>query len=84
MSYIRVLLLISNLMVSEFDTHQVLHYVGVPLGLNYEVWSTGGFHAYVMAGGEADFNVKNDTKVSGHKEDVKRDGVQFSGKASLG
>ena len=44
----------------------------------------GGFHAYVMAGGEADFNVKNDTKVSGHKEDVKRDGVQFSGKASLG
>ena len=70
--------------VSEFDTHQVLHYVGVPLGLNYEVWSTGGFHAYVMAGGEADFNVKNDTKVSGHKEDVKRDGVQFSGKASLG
>lgn len=70
--------------VSEFDTHQVLHYVGVPLGLNYEVWSTGGFHAYVMAGGEADFNVKNDTKVSGHKEDVKRDDVQFSGKASLG
>lgn len=70
--------------VSEFDTHQVLHYVGVPLGINYEVWSTGGFHAYVMAGGEADFNVKNDTKVSGHKEDVKRDGVQFSGKASLG
>ena len=70
--------------VSEFDTHQVLHYVGVPLGLNYEVWSTGGFHAYVMAGGEADFNVKNDTKVSGQKEDVKRDGVQFSGKVSLG
>ena len=70
--------------VSEFDTHQVLHYVGVPLGLNYEVWSTGGFHAYVMVGGEADFNVKNDTKVSGHKEDVKCDGVQFSGKASLG
>ena len=70
--------------VSDFDTRQVLHYVGVPLGLNYEVWSTGGFHAYVMAGGEADFNVKNDTKVSGHKEDVKRDGVQFSGKASLG
>lgn len=70
--------------VSDFDTQQVLHYVGVPLGLNYEVWSTGGFHAYVMAGGEADFNVKNDTKVSGHKEDVKRDGVQFSGKASLG
>ena len=70
--------------VSDFDTRQVLHYVGVPLGLNYEVWSTGGFHAYVMAGGEADFNVKNDTKVSGQKEDVKRDGVQFSGKASLG
>ena len=33
----------------------------IPVGLNYELWRSGGFHAYVMAGAEADYNVKNDT-----------------------
>ena len=70
---------------SNYNVHQVLHYVGIPVGLNYEFWQTGGFHAYVMAGAEADYNVKNDTEEEGvKKEDAKRDRVQFSGKASLG
>ena len=70
---------------SSFNVHQVLHYVGIPVGLNYEFWQSGGFHAYVMAGAEADYNVKNDTEEEGvKKENAKRDRVQFSGKASLG
>ena len=70
---------------SSYNVHQVLHYVGIPVGLNYEFWQSGGFHAYVMAGAEADYNVKNDTEEEGvKKEDAKRDRVQFSGKASLG
>ena len=70
---------------SSYNVHQVLHYVGIPVGLNYEFWQSGGFHAYVMAGAEADYNVKNDTDEDGtKKEDAKRDRVQFSGKASLG
>ena len=70
---------------SSYNVHQVLHYVGIPVGLNYEFWQSGGFHAYVMAGAEADYNVKNDTDEEGvKKEDAKRDRVQFSGKASLG
>ena len=70
---------------SNYNVHQVLHYVGIPVGLNYEFWQSGGFHAYVMAGAEADYNVKNDTDEEGvKKEDAKRDRVQFSGKASLG
>ena len=70
---------------SNYNVHQVLHYVGIPVGLNYEFWQSGGFHAYVMAGAEADYNVKNDTDEDGtKKEDAKRDRVQFSGKASLG
>lgn len=69
----------------SYNVHQVLHYVGIPVGLNYEFWQSGGFHAYVMAGAEADYNVKNDTEEEGvKKEDAKRDRVQFSGKASLG
>ena len=70
---------------SSYNVHQVLHYVGIPVGLNYEFWQSGGFHAYVMAGAEADYNVKNDTEEEGvKKEDAKRDRVLFSGKASLG
>ena len=70
---------------SNYNAHQVLHYVGIPVGLNYEFWQSGGFHAYVMAGAEADYNVKNDTEEEGvKKENAKRDRVQFSGKASLG
>lgn len=70
---------------NNYNVHQVLHYVGIPVGLNYELWKSGGFHAYVMAGAEADLNVKNDTEEEGvKKENAKRDRVQFSGKASLG
>ena len=70
---------------SSYNVHQVLHYVGIPVGLNYEFWQSGGFHAYVMAGAEADYNVKNDTEEEGvKKENAKRDRVQLSGKASLG
>lgn len=70
---------------NNYNVHQVLHYVGIPIGLNYELWKSGGFHAYVMAGAEADLNVKNDTEEEGvKKENAKRDRVQFSGKASLG
>lgn len=71
--------------VAGYDTKQVLHYVGVPLGINYEVWGTKNLHTYVMLGGEADFNVKNHTEVEGVDQDeVKKDRAQFSGKASVG
>lgn len=70
---------------NDYNVHQVLHYVGIPVGLNYELWRSGGFHAYVMAGAEAAYNVKNDTDEDGtRKQHAKRDRVQFSGKASLG
>ena len=70
---------------NDYNVHQVLHYVGIPVGLNYELWRSGGFHAYVMAGAEAAYNVKNDTDEDGtKKQDAKRDKVQFSGKASIG
>ena len=52
--------------------------MGIPVGLNYEFWQSGGFHAYVMAGAEADYNVKNDTEEEGvKKEDAKRDRVNI-------
>lgn len=70
---------------NSYSIHQVLHYVGVPLGVNYEFWRSNDFHAYVMVGAEADWNVKNHTEENGEeKEFVKRDRTQFSGKVSLG
>lgn len=69
---------------TEMVTTQNLHYVGIPLNLNYEVWGTQKFHTYVTLGGEGDVNVKNDTKSEGVKEDSKKDRMQWSGKASVG
>ena len=69
----------------NYDTRQVLHYVGVPVGINYEVWGRRRLHTYVMASGEADFNVKNSTTRNDEPVDeVKRDRPQFSAKASVG
>ncbi len=71
---------------NTYDTKQTLHYVGIPLGVNYEVWGTKNLHTYVMAGAEVDFNVKNHTEAGGVKleEGVSKDRAQFSAKASLG
>lgn len=65
-------------------TKQTLHYIGVPLNLNYEVWGTKNFHAYVTAGGEGAVNVKNHTETDGVETDSKRDRMQWSVNASVG
>ena len=70
---------------ADYDKEQVLHYVGIPLTANYEVWGIKQLHTYVMLGGQVDFNVKNDTKIDDIKQDdVKKDRPQLSGKAALG
>lgn len=65
-------------------TKQTLHYIGVPLNLNYEVWGTKNFHAYVTAGGEGAVNVKNHTEADGVETDSKRDRMQWSVNGSVG
>lgn len=63
---------------------QTLHYVGVPLNVNYNVWSTGRFKAYVTAGGQADFNVSARVETEGVKRKMDRDDVQWSVNAAAG
>ena len=65
-------------------TKQTLHYIGVPLNLNCEVWGTKNFHAYVTAGGEGAVNVKNHTETDGVETDSKRDRMQWSVNGSVG
>ena len=38
-------------------TEQRLHYVGIPLNLNYGIWSNRNFEVYALAGGMAEFCV---------------------------
>lgn len=65
-------------------TTQTLHYVGVPLDLNYYVWGTSRFHTYLTVGGEGAVNVKNNTEMDGEKMSSKRDRMQWSIHAAVG
>ena len=45
----------------QMVVNQSLHYVGIPVGLSYEVWGISHLHTYVNVGGEGAVNVKNKT-----------------------
>lgn len=68
----------------QMVVNQSLHYVGIPVGLSYEVWDISRLHTYVNVGGEGAVNVKNKTLMDGNREDVGRDKMQWSANASLG
>ena len=68
----------------QMVVNQSLHYVGIPVGLSYEVWGISRLHTYVNVGGEGAVNVKNKTLMDGNREDVERDKMQWSANASLG
>lgn len=57
---------------------QTLHYVGIPLNLSYTVWGNSWLRTYIMAGAQADMNVKATLKADGHKSDIDNDRAQFS------
>ena len=63
---------------------QMLHYVGVPLGLSYRLWQHGGFSVYAAAGMQADWNVSTRLEVEGVEQEMKRDALQWSVNGSLG
>ena len=65
-------------------TTQRLHYVGVPVSLNYNVWQASPLHIYLSVGGEGDVNVKNDTKVDGKRQECQRDRIQWSAHIAAG
>ncbi len=57
---------------------QTLHYVGIPLNLSYTIWGNSWLRTYIMAGAQADMNVKATLKADGHKSDIDNDRAQFS------
>ena len=69
---------------NRVETTQKLHYLGIPLNLNYGVWKTDRFHTYITAGGEGDVNIKNHTATDGVETSSMRDRMQWSVNAAVG
>lgn len=67
-----------------YERQQRLHYVGIPLTIQYHVWQWRGLNVYVSAGGQADFNVNARLETEGVKTTIEKDNMQWSVNAALG
>ena len=63
---------------------QTLHYVGIPLSMNYRCWKSGAFTTYISAGGQMDWNVKTHLVTEGAEQTMEKDRLQWSLGGSLG
>lgn len=66
---------------------QRLHYVGIPLGISYQIWKNSKFRLYASAGATAEKVVKNsqksgDAKINSHPDGEKP--LQWSVNTALG
>ena len=73
---------IANSLVTE--RQQTLHYVGIPLTVQYNVWQWRGLNVYATAGGQADFNVKAQVTTEGIETKLEKDDLQWSVNAAAG
>ena len=67
-----------------YKKEQTLHYIGIPLNLQYRIYQWRGLNVYATAGGQADINVKADMETDGLKMDTEKDRVQWSLGGALG
>ena len=69
---------------NELTDHQTLHYVGLPLVLDYKVWGNNVLETYVQAGGQVDANVKAQLESEGVELNISKDRLQLSANAAVG
>ena len=67
-----------------YERQQTLHYVGIPLTVQYNVWQWRGLNVYATAGGQADFNVKAQVTTEGTETKLEKDDLQWSVNAAVG
>lgn len=73
------------LMLSQqIKRHQSLHYIGIPLNLQYALWQWRGLSVYLSAGGQVDWNVKAEANTDGVDQEMNKDWAQWSVSGSLG
>ena len=63
---------------------QTLNYMGVPLGLTYQLWQKGNLGLYMGAVVQADWNTRAKQTTDGVEQHAKRDALQWSANGSLG
>ena len=73
---------IANILV--YQKQMTLHYIGIPLNVQYRVWQWHGLNVYATAGGQADFNVKARLEADGMEQGMQKDRVQWSIGGALG
>ena len=69
---------------STINTHQTLHYVGIPLQLHYTFLRLQSLSLYANAGGQADINVKAQQTTEGVPVETNRDNLQWSLTGAVG
>ena len=63
---------------------QSLHYIGVPVGVSYDLWSTRRLHVYATAGGEVEKLVKGNYQCDSGDESVTEGRLLLSVGAAAG
>lgn len=66
------------------NRHQTLHYVGIPLNLQFTLWRWQRLNVYLSGGGQADWNVKVKTQTDGIDQVMEKDRMQWSLGGGLG
>lgn len=69
---------------STISQEQILHYLGIPLNAQYQLFHRGGLNIYLSAGAEADYNIKTYLASEGVTQHLNRDRLQFSVQGGVG
>lgn len=68
----------------QIQKEQTLYYLGIPLNLNYRLWTYKGLKVYASAGGQADWNAWTKLQTNGVTLDMDKDRMQWSVGGALG
>ena len=68
----------------QIQQEQTLHYVGIPLSLNYKLVSYKAFKAYTSAGVKGYWNVATHLETEGVSQELPKDRMQWAFNGSLG
>ncbi len=69
---------------STINTHQTLHYIGIPLQLHYTFLRLQSLSLYANAGGQTDINIKAQQTTEGVPVEANRDNLQWSLTGAVG
>ena len=75
----------TNVMLdNQVCRHQTLHYVGIPLNVQFALWQWRGLNIYLSGGGQVDWNVEAKINIDGIDQKINKDRMQWSIGGGLG